>query len=651
MSEKLNEQMNDLSVKDSENSNITNTTATTTTSTTDTTTEESTNNTDSDNNENVSSSEDCSLYVGDLPAGVTEAHLFELFSEFGGIKSILVAKDNILKRSLGYAFVNYNTPEEAQKALNDEQPKVLNNCTLRVMEFQRDPAKRTTNSSGNLFIKNLDPSIDSTALSETFSSFGKVVSCKIAYDENGNPRGFGYVLFENPQHAEDAIAKMNGVLMNDRPVTVSHHVSRRERMSRMEHMKQNYTNLYVKNIAPEVEEEEFKQMFEKYGQVVSMSLPLDNENKSRGFGFVNFATHEQAVEAVENLNGLQFHEKRLYVSRAQKKYERMEELRQQQEIQRIERMNKQQFQGTNLYIKYLDSTIDDEELKEIFSPFGEITSAKIMTDDNGQSRGFGFVCYSTVEEAHYAIQEMHQTELKGRTIYVNLAQRKDRINNNNNHNNFMYKVMSPQHHHHHHPQQQQHLHSIPQHPQHSQQMFMFNKFGPFPGAAGAPTAAPAPPPAVTTNPAAAGGGFMLNYYPTMSFVPHQQQQQQLPNQHRIQNNIGNNRKKMQSNQQRHPNNQKPNGKSNQQAPFGSSLSAAVASASSPEAEKQVIGEALYPKVIIHPVIQDNQELAGKVTGMLLDQNTDALLQWFDDDNALDASIQQAYEAYMEYLKN
>ncbi|CAN0487684.1 unnamed protein product, partial [Discosporangium mesarthrocarpum] len=66
------------------------------------------------------------------------------------------------------------------------------------------------------------------------------------------------------------------------------------------------------------------------------------------------------------------------------------------------------FQGVNVYVKNLDEAVTEDMMREAFSQFGTITSARVMVDNqSGQSKGFGFVCFSAPEEATKAISEMN----------------------------------------------------------------------------------------------------------------------------------------------------------------------------------------------------------------------------------------------------
>ena len=96
----------------------------------------------------------------------------------------------------------------------------------------------------------------------------------------------------------------------------------------------------------------------------------------------------------------------LFVGRAQKKAERERELRAKFEAEKMDRISK--FQGVNLYVKNLDDAVTDDMLRDEFAAMGTITSARVMKDSKtGLSRGFGFVCFSTPEEATRAVNEMN----------------------------------------------------------------------------------------------------------------------------------------------------------------------------------------------------------------------------------------------------
>ncbi|KAM3833890.1 polyadenylate-binding protein 1A-like isoform 1-T1 [Diretmus argenteus] len=348
------------------------------------------------------------LYVGDLHQDVTIAMLYEKFSPVGPILSIRVCRDMITGRSLGYAYVNFQQPADAERALDTMNFDVIKGRPLRIMWSQRDPSLRKS-GVGNLFISNLDKSIDNKALYDTFSVFGNILSSKVVCDENGS-KGYGFVHFETHEVAERAIEKMNGILLKDRKVFVGRFKSRKEREAELGARAREFTNVYIKNFGEDMDDEKLKEIFGKYGPAQSIRVMTDDGGKSKGFGFVNFERHEDAQKAVDDMNGKELNGRKVYVGRAQKKAERQNEL-------------KRRYQGVKLYVQNLDD-LDDERLRKEFSPFGTITSAKVIMK-GGRSRGFGFVCFSSPEEATKAMTEMNGRIVATKPLYVALAQHKN----------------------------------------------------------------------------------------------------------------------------------------------------------------------------------------------------------------------------------
>ena len=95
----------------------------------------------------------------------------------------------------------------------------------------------------------------------------------------------------------------------------------------------------------------------------------------------------------------------MYVGKAQKKAERKELLK--CEYKEMTNRHIVKSKASNLYVKNLDASIDDRKLEEHFSSFGKVTSAKVMRHDNGVHKGFGFVSFSTPDEAKKALDALH----------------------------------------------------------------------------------------------------------------------------------------------------------------------------------------------------------------------------------------------------
>jgi len=366
-----------------------------------------------------------SLYVGDLHVDITEGLLFELFNRVGPVASIRVCRDAVTRRSLGYAYVNFHNVQDAERALDTMNFTDIKGRPCRIMWSQRDPSLRKS-GVGNVFVKNLPPSVDNKGLFDIFSVFGNILSCKVATDDAGASKGYGYVHYETAEAAQEAVVKFNGNLIDDIEVYVGAFVRRQDRAG-----SNSWTNLYVKQFPASWTEDQLKELFAAHGAVANVVISRDAEGNSRAFGFVNFVEHESAEVAIKELHGKTLEDaanggasSELYVSRAQKKTERNREIKTKMDALKEERVSK--YQGMNLYVKNIDDSITDDQFREIFSKYGTITSARIMRDpvDNA-SKGFGFICYSSPEEAALAVTEQNGKLLRSKPLLVTLHQRKE----------------------------------------------------------------------------------------------------------------------------------------------------------------------------------------------------------------------------------
>lgn len=91
----------------------------------------------------------------------------------------------------------------------------------------------------------------------------------------------------------------------------------------------------------------------------------------------------------------------------------------------------------NIYVSNLSFNVQDEDLKEFFTPYGEVTSAKVITErETGRSRGFGFVEMTDETASKKAITELNGATVENRSITVSVAKpREERPASGRNFNN------------------------------------------------------------------------------------------------------------------------------------------------------------------------------------------------------------------------
>jgi polyadenylate-binding protein len=245
----------------------------------------------------------------------------------------------------------------------------------------------------------------------------------VKYNPNGKCKGYGYIQYETKEDADKAIIEMNNKSYKNGKLIVEPFKNSGSRTASF----MNYNNLFVKNVPKGFSNKDIIDLFKPYGEIISAVVIKEHPDapQNKGFGFVCFKKAEDAKNAEMKLNDLVIEGKNLYVCRALPKDEHRKKLR--EERYKI-------FKDCNLYVKELPEDIDNEKLKEAFGQFGKVVSAIVMLEKRQdlssgktemKSRGFGFVCFNSKQEASKALMLSTKQPIFDRILYVTIAEKKE----------------------------------------------------------------------------------------------------------------------------------------------------------------------------------------------------------------------------------
>ncbi|KAE8698607.1 Polyadenylate-binding protein 2 [Hibiscus syriacus] len=257
----------------------------------------------------------------------------------------------------------------------------------------------------SLYVGDLDPSVTETQLYEYFAQMGPVLTVRVCKDlSTRRPLGYGYVNYGNPQDAARALELLNFTPLNGKPIRIMY--SNRDPSIR----KSGSGNIFIKNLDKGIDHKALHDTFSAFGNILSCKVATDSSGQSKGYGFVQFDNEESAQKAIENLNGMLLNDKQVYVGPFVRKQERDGSI--------------SNMKFNNVYVKNLSESTSDEDLKTIFGEFGPITSAVVMREPDGKSKGFGFVNFENADDAARAVESLNGKKFDDKEWYVGKAQKK-----------------------------------------------------------------------------------------------------------------------------------------------------------------------------------------------------------------------------------
>ncbi|KAB2031025.1 hypothetical protein ES319_D05G275100v1 [Gossypium barbadense] len=267
------------------------------------------------------SGENKTVWVGDLYHWMDENYLHSCFASTGEIASIKVIRNKQTGLSEGYGFVEFFSHATAEKVLqsyssilmpNTDQPFRLNWATLSTGE------KRSENGPDlSIFVGDLGADVTDSLLHETFASkYPSVKAARVVIVANtGRSKGYGFVRFGDETERSQAMNEMNGVYCSSRPMRIGAATPRKSSGYQQQYSLQggyasngnstqsdgdsSNTTIFVGGLDPNVTEEDLRQSFSQYGEIVSVKIPV-----GKGCGFVQYANRKNAEEALQKLNGM-----------------------------------------------------------------------------------------------------------------------------------------------------------------------------------------------------------------------------------------------------------------------------------------------------------------------------------------------------------
>ncbi|KAE8632831.1 hypothetical protein XENTR_v10001687 [Xenopus tropicalis] len=294
---------------------------------------------------------------------------FSFLPCFADLQTLAITK--IEGQSLGYGFVNYIDPKDAEKAIN-----TLNGLRLQTKTIKVSYARPSSASirDANLYVSGLPKTMTQKELEQLFSQYGRIITSRILVDQvTGVSRGVGFIRFDKRIEAEEAIKGLNGQkppgatepitvkFANNPSQKVNHTIlsqlyqspnrrypgplaqqAQRFRLDNLLNMAyggikrfspmtiDGMTSLaginfpghagtgwciFVYNLAPDADESILWQMFGPFGAVTNVKVIRDfNTNKCKGFGFVTMTNYDEAAMAIASLNGYRLGDRVLQVS-------------------------------------------------------------------------------------------------------------------------------------------------------------------------------------------------------------------------------------------------------------------------------------------------------------------------------------------------
>ncbi|KAM6186915.1 ELAV-like protein 2 isoform 3-T3 [Sarcoramphus papa] len=349
------------------------------------------------------------LIVNYLPQNMTQEELKSLFGSIGEIESCKLVRDKITGQSLGYGFVNYVDPKDAEKAIN-----TLNGLRLQTKTIKVSYARPSSASirDANLYVSGLPKTMTQKELEQLFSQYGRIITSRILVDQvTGVSRGVGFIRFDKRIEAEEAIKGLNGQKPPGatEPITVkfANNPSQKTNQAILSQLYHSPNRRYPAPLAQQAQR--FSLCFNIC--YCSQNLRLSGYSSQQT---VRILSKVFIQNKLDNLLNMAYGVKRFPPMTIDG-------------MTSLAGINIPGHAGTGwcIFVYNLAPDADESILWQMFGPFGAVTNVKVIRDFNtNKCKGFGFVTMTNYDEAAMAIASLNGYRLGDRVLQVSFKTNK-----------------------------------------------------------------------------------------------------------------------------------------------------------------------------------------------------------------------------------
>ncbi|KAI4340546.1 hypothetical protein MLD38_025371 [Melastoma candidum] len=301
---------------------------------------------------------------------------------------------------------------------------------MAYQQMQQGHQPTTAEEVRTLWIGDLQYWVDESYLYSCFSQTGELVSVKIIRNKiTGQPEGYGFVEFVSHSAAERVLQTFNGTQMPGTELTfrlnwASFGMGERRGESGPEH------SIFVGDLAPDVTDYMLQETFKNhYSSVRGAKVVTDpSTGRSKGYGFVKFSDENQRNRAMTEMNGAYCSTRPMRISAATpKKNSTMpQQYAAVKPVYPVAAYTAPPAQvlpvtndtnNTTIFVGNLDQNVTEDELRQIFSQFGEISNVKIPV-----GKGCGFVEFRARASSEEAIQRMQGATIGQQAVRLSWGQ-------------------------------------------------------------------------------------------------------------------------------------------------------------------------------------------------------------------------------------